>query len=63
MADAFGNQSQLFIDEMETLRSTIYHLSEGVIVADREGKIPDLQQNRHIHSGKRRDGTGAPVMV
>jgi phosphoserine phosphatase RsbU/P len=37
MARAAGNQSQPFVEEIETLRSTIYHLSEGVIVADAEG--------------------------
>ena len=37
MAFGYGNRSQPFIDEIETLRSTIYHLSEGVIVADTEG--------------------------
>ena len=39
MAHAFGNRSQAFVDEVETLRSTIYHLSEGVIVADKDGKF------------------------
>jgi PAS domain S-box-containing protein len=37
MVRAFGNRSQPFIEDLETLRSTIYHLSEGVIVADAEG--------------------------
>jgi PAS domain S-box-containing protein len=44
MAHAFENRSQAFIDEVETLRSTIYHLSEGVIVADRNGTFVILNQ-------------------
>jgi phosphoserine phosphatase RsbU/P len=39
MAHALGKRSQSFITEIETLRSAIYHLSEGVIVADKEGKF------------------------
>jgi PAS domain S-box-containing protein len=40
MARAFGSQyPQPLIDEVEILRSTIYHLSEGVIVADGEGRF------------------------
>jgi PAS domain S-box-containing protein len=37
MAHAFGDESQSFINEIETLRSAIYHLSEAVIVADHKG--------------------------
>jgi PAS domain S-box-containing protein len=40
MARAFGDgSSQPLVDEIETLRSALYHLPEGVIVADREGRI------------------------
>jgi PAS domain S-box-containing protein len=40
MARAFNDpSSQPLIDEIEILRSTIYHLSEGVVVADKEGKF------------------------
>ncbi len=39
MARAFGDRSQPLIDEVETLRSTIYNLTEGVIVADKAGKF------------------------
>jgi PAS domain S-box-containing protein len=40
MAHAFGNpSSQPLVDELEILRATIYCLSEGVIVADKEGKF------------------------
>jgi PAS domain S-box-containing protein len=40
MAHAFGNPlSQPLVDELEILRSTIYYLSEGVIVADKQGKF------------------------
>ncbi len=39
MAKAFENRTQPSIDEIETLRSTIYHLSEGVIVADVAGNF------------------------
>ncbi len=34
-----NGSSQDLIDEVEVLRSTIYHLSDGVIVADQEGKF------------------------
>jgi phosphoserine phosphatase RsbU/P len=37
--DFGGRPSQSPVDETEILRSTIYHLSEGVIVADKEGKF------------------------
>jgi phosphoserine phosphatase RsbU/P len=38
MAHAFGDPiSQPLLEEIETLRSTIYQLSEGVVVADKEG--------------------------
>jgi len=39
MARAFENRLQPLINEMETLQSTIYHLSEGVIVADVAGNF------------------------
>jgi PAS domain S-box-containing protein len=40
MAGASGKlSSQNLNDEIEILRSAIYHLSEGVIVADREGRF------------------------
>jgi PAS domain S-box-containing protein len=40
MARAFGDPtSQPLVNEIEILRSTIYHLAEGVIVADKEGKF------------------------
>jgi len=39
MAFMGGEQLQSLNEELETLRSTIYHLSEGVIVADREGRF------------------------
>jgi sigma-B regulation protein RsbU (phosphoserine phosphatase) len=40
MAHTFGNpSSQPLVDELEILRSTIYYLSEGVIVADKEGQF------------------------
>ncbi len=40
MARAFGSPaSQSLVDEIEILRSTLYHLTEGVIVADKEGKF------------------------
>jgi PAS domain S-box-containing protein len=40
MAGASDNQSaQPLDDEIEILRSTVYHLSEGVIVADKEGRF------------------------
>jgi sigma-B regulation protein RsbU (phosphoserine phosphatase) len=40
MARAFGDRfSQPLIDEIEILRSTLYHLSEGVIVSDKGGKF------------------------
>ncbi len=34
-----SKSSQPFLDEIEILRATIYHLSEGVIVADKEGRF------------------------
>ncbi len=37
MARAFGNRSQARIEDIETLRSAIHNLSEGVIVADTDG--------------------------
>jgi phosphoserine phosphatase RsbU/P len=33
------SSSQPFIDEIEILRSTIYHLADGVVVADKEGQF------------------------
>ncbi len=40
MAHAFSDRIPLApMEEIETLRSTIYQLSEGVVVADREGKF------------------------
>jgi phosphoserine phosphatase RsbU/P len=40
MAHAFGDRVSLaLIEEIETLRSTIHQLSEGVVVADMEGKF------------------------
>ncbi len=48
MARAFENQPQRLIDDIETLRSTIYHLSEGVIVADLAGNF--LISNRVANS-------------
>jgi phosphoserine phosphatase RsbU/P len=40
MAHAFGDHIPLaIIEEIETLRSTLYQLSEGVVVADKEGKF------------------------
>ncbi len=40
MARAFSSPaSQSLVDEIEILRSTLYHLAEGVIVADKEGKF------------------------
>jgi phosphoserine phosphatase RsbU/P len=40
MAHAFGDRiSFALVEEIETLRSTIYQLSEGVVVADKEGKF------------------------
>jgi PAS domain S-box-containing protein len=40
MAGVLGEQSSPpLIDEIEILRSTIYQLSEGVVVADKEGKF------------------------
>ena len=39
MAHAFGDRISLALEEIETLRSTIYQLSEGVVVADKEGKF------------------------
>jgi len=40
MARAFGDRSsQTLVNEIEILRSTIYQLSEGVIVADTDGRF------------------------
>jgi phosphoserine phosphatase RsbU/P len=40
MVHAFSNRSsQPLVEEIETLRSTIYQLSEGVVVADKEGRF------------------------
>jgi phosphoserine phosphatase RsbU/P len=39
MARAMGNRSLPFVEDIETLRSTIYHLVEGVIVADADGNF------------------------
>jgi PAS domain S-box-containing protein len=39
MARVFENRQQSLVEAIETLRSTIYHLSEGVIVADMEGQF------------------------
>jgi sigma-B regulation protein RsbU (phosphoserine phosphatase) len=40
MAHAFGDRlTQPLVEEIETLRSTIQQISEGVVVADREGKF------------------------
>ena len=40
MSHAFGNpSSQPLVEELEILRATIYYLSEGVIVADKEGRF------------------------
>lgn len=39
MAFASGGRPHPLIDELETLRSTVYHLSEGVVVADLEGRF------------------------
>jgi phosphoserine phosphatase RsbU/P len=40
MAHASGDRISLaLVEEIETLRSTIYQLSEGVVVADKEGKF------------------------
>jgi PAS domain S-box-containing protein len=40
MANSFGGYSlQMFPDELVILRSALYHLSEGVVVADKEGRF------------------------
>ena len=40
MADSFNEcVTRMLPDELVILRSTLYHLSEGVVVADREGRF------------------------
>jgi PAS domain S-box-containing protein len=39
MARAFENRQRSLVEAIETLRSTIYHLTEGVIIADMDGRF------------------------